>query len=58
MKCELCGKNIEETFLGKLRGALIKVNEKGKNRIYAVCCDCQKQFKSKVNEELNKKLSS
>ncbi len=58
MKCELCGKEIRETFLNKLNGTIIKINIKGKNKVYAVCDDCQKQFKNKVKEEIRKKLGS
>ncbi len=56
MRCELCGKSIEEAFLGKLKGTLIKINEKGKNKIYAGCDECQKQFKSNIKEEIKKKV--
>jgi len=39
MKCELCKKNIETTFLGKIMGTFIM---KGKKK-YALCFECQKQ---------------
>ncbi len=35
VKCDKCGKAVEETFLGKIKGTY----EKGK----AVCSDCQKK---------------
>ena len=41
MKCDLCGKKIEETFLKKLIGSYIK-DKKKKRR--AVCKFCQKKF--------------
>lgn len=44
MKCDICGKKIAETFLGKIVGTHIK-DEKGKN--HAVCFECQKKFKTK-----------
>jgi hypothetical protein len=45
MECDICGKEIEETFLGKLKGSIVKINEAGKNKIYHVCSDCQKSTK-------------
>jgi len=36
-KCSICGKKIEEIFLGKIKGTYIK----GK----AVCSECQKEGK-------------
>ncbi len=50
-KCDICGKNIEQTFLGKLIGTYIK-DEKGKKHL--VCFECQKKFKKK--DELLKAL--
>ena len=43
-KCEICGKKITETFLGKVLGTYIK-DEKGKKHI--ICFECQKKFKDK-----------
>jgi len=40
-KCDKCGKELEETFLGKLRGTILKI--KGKQK--AICSDCQKSIK-------------
>lgn len=51
MKCEICGKKIGETFLGKIIGAYIK-NAKGKK--YTICFECQKQFRTK--EEILKNI--
>ena len=39
MKCEICSKKVEETFLSKPIGTLIK-DAKGKKRM--VCFECQK----------------
>ena len=39
MKCELCKKKIEETFLKKILGTYVK-DSKGKK--HAVCHECQK----------------
>tara|TARA_Y100000310_G_scaffold255151_1_gene262428 strand:+ start:11383 stop:11541 length:159 start_codon:yes stop_codon:yes gene_type:complete len=44
MKCEVCKKNIGNTFLGKIIGTIVK-NEKGKK--LGVCFECQKKFNSK-----------
>ncbi len=54
-KCALCGEKIEETFLGKLDGALIKVKDekKNKNHAYYACANCQKKF-PKLKEEIMK----
>ncbi|MBW2965861.1 hypothetical protein KY342_02025 [Candidatus Woesearchaeota archaeon] len=43
-KCEICGKSIEKTFLGKIIGTYIK-DEKGKRHL--VCFECQKKFSKK-----------
>jgi hypothetical protein len=50
-KCDICGKNIEQTFLAKIIGTHIK-DEKGKK--HKVCSGCQKKFKKK--DELLKAL--
>ena len=42
MKCEICKKNIENTFLGKIMGTFIKKK--------AVCSECQRVNKDKVKE--------
>jgi len=48
-KCNICNKNIEETFLKKIRGTYVKVNKKSKT----VCSDCQKKFPGdKLREKL------
>ena len=44
MKCAVCGKNIEITFLNKILGTYVK-NNKGKQ--FSVCFECQKKFKTK-----------
>ena len=50
MKCELCKASIEELFLGKMKGTIIK-DAKGKH--HTVCFDCQRKFKK---EEMLAKL--
>mgnify|MGYP000557215865 CR=1 FL=1 len=52
MKCEICRKNIETTFMGKILGTYIK-NEKGKK--HSICFECQKKFnnnKEKILENI------
>lgn len=51
MKCELCKKGIEQTFLGKILGTIVK-DAKGKQ--HTVCFECQKklQTKDKILAEL------
>ena len=51
MKCSICNKEIEITFLNKILGTVIK-NEKGKK--FSVCQDCQK--KNPTKEEIISKL--
>jgi hypothetical protein len=51
MKCEICKKKIEETFLKKILGTYVK-DEKAKK--HAICFECQKKFPNK--EELLKHL--
>ncbi|MBI3036758.1 hypothetical protein HYY73_03330 [Candidatus Woesearchaeota archaeon] len=45
MKCEVCGKAIATTFLGKVKGTYVK-DSKGK--LHAVCFECQSRFKDKL----------
>jgi hypothetical protein len=51
MKCDICGKKVEEIFLGKILGSHVK-NAKGKKKV--VCQNCQKilsmdEIKEKIN---------
>jgi hypothetical protein len=50
MKCKICGKRIEETFLKKIVGTYVK-NEKGKR--FPVCQECQQKHSM---EEIKEKL--
>jgi len=51
MKCEICKTKIEETFLRKLKGTVVK-DEKGK--IHHICPGCQRKIgtKYKILEHL------
>ena len=51
MKCAICKKRIETTFLGKIKGVYVK-DKKGK--VHVICNDCQKRFKTK--EDILKQL--
>ena len=51
MKCSICSKIIENTFLKKILGTYVK-DSKGK--LHAVCFECQKKLKSK--EEILKAI--
>ena len=44
MKCEICSKTIETTFLNKILGTYVKGNN---GKLHAVCFECQKKFSSK-----------
>ena len=55
MKCGICGKEIEETFLEKSKGTIVKINKEGKNILYYICPNCQRQFGNKLKEEISKK---
>ena len=45
MKCSICNKTIEETFMKKIIGTNIK--KPGSNKLYSICPECQKKFKTK-----------
>lgn len=47
MKCEICKGKLEETFLKKTVGTVVK---DAKGKMHHVCSACQKTYKSK--EEL------
>ena len=51
MKCEICKKKIEETFLKKILGTHVK-DAKGKK--HTICKECQKSLgsKDKILEKL------
>jgi len=53
-KCAICGKKIEETFLGKSDGTIVKIKKGDKNEIHHICRECQKKFKGKLKDELSR----
>lgn len=52
MKCTICGKDIEEAFLGKIKGTIVKIKKGDKNVEYPVCDVCQKEHKDKLKEKI------
>ena len=51
MKCGICSKKIEKTFLNKIVGTMVK-DEKGKK--HTICFECQKKLSTK--QEILKNL--
>ena len=49
MKCEICGKNIETTFMSKILGTYLK---DGNGKKHAVCLGCQQKFNNSKKEIL------
>ena len=52
MKCEICSKSIETTFMGKILGTYVK-GDKGKK--HPICFECQKKSnndKAKILENI------
>jgi len=49
VKCALCKKKIEISFLNKIRGTYIKV----KGKLVPVCSDCQKKYGNRLKEVLS-----
>ena len=52
-KCTICKNQIQELFLEKLKGTIVK--KPGSSKFHEVCSECQKKFKTK--EELLTKIS-
>ncbi len=52
MKCSICGKDIENTILNKIKGNYIKINGK----VYVVCNDCFKSHKDNIKEKLKESM--
>jgi len=49
-KCEICGRKIEETFLGKLHGTSVTIKRNDRNKVFYVCNECQKTHKNLKQE--------
>ena len=52
MKCHLCESKIEETFLEKPIGTIVKIKKGEKREVYHICPGCQRQH----GKDLKKKL--
>lgn len=52
MKCDMCGNKIQEIFLKKIVGTVIKDS---KNKYKYICKDCQKKYKTKEDMLFNMK---
>jgi len=44
MKCSICSKTIETTFLNKIIGTYVKDSN---GKLHPICFECQKKFDSK-----------
>jgi len=53
-KCEICGKRVDETFLGKLKGTSVTIKRNDGNKIFYICNECQKTHKN-LKEKLAEK---
>jgi len=45
MKCYICSQEIEEAFLGKIKGTVVRMKKGDKVVEHYVCDKCQKEFK-------------
>lgn len=52
MKCAICENEIEESFLEKMKGTIVKIKNGDKNIEYHVCDKCQKKYKDKLRDKL------
>jgi uncharacterized protein with PIN domain len=52
VKCTICKNQIQELFLEKIKGTIVK--KVGSKKQYSICFECQKKFKSK--EEMLKEI--
>lgn len=50
MKCAICGKELQNTFLGKMRGNIVK--SAGKTNY--VCNECFKENQNNIKQKVNK----
>lgn len=47
-KCDICGEKLSELFLEKLKGTVVK--KAGSGKLYYLCFDCQKKFRTKEQQ--------
>ena len=48
-KCAICNKEIQESFLNKIKGTFIRVDGKLKE----VCNECQRKYKNKLKQHFS-----
>ena len=53
--CKLCGDKIDNTFLEKVNGTIVKIRKDDKNEKYYVCSNCQKKHRD-LRKEIEKTL--
>jgi len=53
--CAICKKKVEETFLGKLKGTIVKIKDGEKNKLVYVCDSCQKEHKGDLMKKVGGK---
>lgn len=53
-KCFLCGEKIEEIFLGKIDGTIIKISKNTRTGKEYICSDCQKEHGDKLKYAVEK----
>ena len=51
-KCKICSEKIQETFLEKPKGTIIKIKKDDKTEKIYICSDCQKKYKEKIKEKI------
>jgi uncharacterized protein with PIN domain len=45
VKCSICSEKVQELFLEKIKGTIVK--KEGFRKQYTICSVCQKKYKSK-----------
>jgi len=51
-KCHLCKKEIQTTFLDKIKGTIIKTGEGETSKTHYICSSCQKEYKNELKNKL------
>jgi DNA-directed RNA polymerase subunit RPC12/RpoP len=54
-KCEICKEELETTFLGKIKGTIIKEGSGENSKKYYVCATCQKEIKGDIKKHISNK---
>jgi len=53
-KCNLCKEEIKTTFLDKLEGTIMTINEDENSKKFYICSSCQKEYKEDLKEKISK----